>query len=101
MQHVWLPGDNDIGGEGTERVKPEKIKLFEQAFAQSDMLHHNHVSFFKINRIIERIPKISKKMEFYDTERITVGLSHMPLMFMPSPFVDKVDINFAYFSVLE
>lgn len=29
-------------------------------------------------------------MEFYDTERIVIGLSHIPLMFMPSTFVDKV-----------
>lgn len=85
-----MPGDNDIGGEGTERVKPEKIKLFEQAFAQPDVSHNNHVTFFKINRLIERIPKINKKMEFYDTQNIIVGLSHIPLMFMPSAFVDKV-----------
>lgn len=35
-------------------------------------------------------------MEFYDTERIVVGLSHIPLMFMPSAFVDKVNNENVY-----
>lgn len=96
LQHIWLPGDNDIGGEGTERVKPEKIKLFEQTFAQPDIIPYSHITFFKINRLIERIPKISKKMEFYDTQRIVVGISHIPLMFMPSAFVDKVCQFYVY-----
>lgn len=71
-------------------VKFEKIKLFEQAFAQPDVSQYNQVVFFKINRLTESIPKVNKKMEFYDTQNIVVGLSHIPLMFVPSPFVDKV-----------
>lgn len=73
-----------------EQVKPEKIKLFEQAFAQPDILRHNHISFYKINRLIERIPIIRQQMDFYNTETIVIGLSHVPLMFIPSIFVDKV-----------
>lgn len=89
---MWLPGDNDIGGEGSERVTPEKIKKFEQAFSQPDTLNFKNVTFYKINRLIQSIPRISEKREFYDTRRIVVGLSHLPIMFTPSVFADKVSI---------
>lgn len=42
------------------------------------------------------IPSYTKRREFYDTSRIFVGLSHVPLMFKPSTFVDKVKIYATY-----
>ena len=29
---MFIPGDNDIGGEGWDRVTPEKVERFEWAF---------------------------------------------------------------------
>lgn len=49
-----------------------------------------HVNFYKINRIIQNVPIIKEKKNFFDTKFINVGLSHIPLMFTPSMFVEKV-----------
>ena len=32
IHHIFVPGDNDIGGEGWDRVTPEKVERFEWAF---------------------------------------------------------------------
>ena len=32
IHHMFIPGDNDIGGEGWDRVTPEKVERFEWAF---------------------------------------------------------------------
>ncbi|KAF7283020.1 hypothetical protein GWI33_001577 [Rhynchophorus ferrugineus] len=68
VKHIWLPGDNDIGGEDT-RITPKKLQRFERAFPQ---------------------PSLHKDRQFYDTSNIFIGVSHVPLMFLPSPFVTKV-----------
>lgn len=89
FQHIWLPGDNDIGGEDTS-ITSEKLKRFQHAFSQPDMITFNNNTFFKINRLTMDIPAYKKNREFYDTSQVFIGLSHVPLMFKPSTFVDKV-----------
>lgn len=89
-QQIWLPGDNDIGGEGRDFVTPQKINRFNKVFPQGDFLSVYNITFFKINRMIQSIPKFEEKRNFYDISRIFVGLSHVPLIFIPSLFVDKV-----------
>lgn len=89
FQHIWLPGDNDIGGEDT-KVTPEKIQRFENVFSQPNLIQINNTVFFKVNRLIESIPIFKEPREFEDRNKIFVALSHVPLMFKPSKFVDKV-----------
>lgn len=36
------------------------------------------------------MPIIKEKKDFYDTSKITIGLSHIPLLFIPSLFVEKI-----------
>ncbi|XP_068894487.1 metallophosphoesterase 1-like isoform X2 [Tenebrio molitor] len=90
VKHIWLPGDNDIGGEQFDGVTKQKLKRFHRAFAQPELITYKNITFFKINRLIQSIPVFKDKREFYDTSRIFIGLSHLPLMFMPSLFVEKV-----------
>ncbi|ENN79717.1 hypothetical protein HUJ04_003857 [Dendroctonus ponderosae] len=89
VKHVWLPGDNDIGGEDTD-VTPKKLQRFERAFSQSSFHTVGNVTLFKINRLTHIIPAYKKERDFFDTSKIFVGLSHIPLMFRPSPFPEKV-----------
>nr|XP_023026581.1 metallophosphoesterase 1 homolog [Leptinotarsa decemlineata] len=89
VRHIWLPGDNDIGGEDS-LVTKNKIKRFDRAFSQPSLINFKNITFFKINRLISDIPVYKEKREFYNTDEIFVGLSHVPLMFKPSIFVDKV-----------
>lgn len=85
-----MPGDNDIGGEEFDGVTEEKLKRFHRAFAQPELIIHKNITFFKINRFIQSIPVFKERRDFYDTSRIFIGLSHVPLMFIPSIFVEKV-----------
>lgn len=89
VKHIWLPGDNDIGGEDT-KVTPKKLQRFERAFSQPSLSTVKNITFFKINRLTSIIPVYKKEREFYDTSKIFVGLSHVPLMFRPSQFTEKV-----------
>ncbi|KAJ8922237.1 hypothetical protein NQ315_004174 [Exocentrus adspersus] len=48
------------------------------------------INIFDSDRLTSTIPVYKKPRDFYDTSQIFVGLSHVPLMFKPSLFVDKV-----------
>lgn len=84
-----MPGDNDIGGEDT-KVTPKKLQRFERAFSQPSLNTIQNITFFKINRLTDIIPVYKKEREFFDTSKIFIGLSHIPLMFRPSVFSGKV-----------
>lgn len=71
-------------------VTYDKQKRFQHAFSQPNFISLNNITFFKINRLTMEIPQFTKKREFYDTSQVFIGLSHIPLMFRPSTFVDKV-----------
>lgn len=75
-----------------------KLNRFNRAFAQPELIHHMNITFFKINRLTMSIPVFKEKREFYDTTKIAIGLSHLPLMFIPSLFVEKVCIIFLIYS---
>lgn len=94
FQHIWIPGDNDIGGED-DLVTPENIKRFERAFSQPSMITVGNITFFKINRLTFEVPVYKKHRYFYN-DPIFVGLSHVPMMFKPAPFVDKVSKNLSF-----
>ncbi|XP_063920022.1 uncharacterized protein Mppe isoform X2 [Zophobas morio] len=90
VKHIWLPGDNDVGGEEFDGITDQKMKRFHRAFPQPELIVHKNITFFKINRLILSIPVFKEKRDFYDTSKIFIGLSHLPLIFLPSPFVEKV-----------
>lgn len=59
IQMIYLPGDNDIGGEGTEMVKPSKVKRFNNYFEnRSQWKLKNQLNFYHINRIIHELPML-------------------------------------------
>lgn len=89
VKHIWIPGDNDIGGEDT-KVTLKKLQRFDRAFSQPSLNKINNITIFKVNRLTSIIPDYKKERDFYDTSNIFVGISHMPLMFLPSPFVRQV-----------
>ncbi|CAG9856566.1 unnamed protein product [Phyllotreta striolata] len=89
VRHIWLPGDNDIGGEDS-MITQEKIRRFERAFSQPNLITFRNLNLFKINRLISDIPVYKSNRDFYNTSNIFIGLSHIPLMFKPSTFVEKV-----------
>lgn len=92
IMRIYLPGDNDIGGE-EDVVSSNIYNRFNFAYSQPDTLVYKTVTFFKVNRLTHTMPEAPKDAFLNDyAERNTtnVVLSHMPLLFMPGTFVQNV-----------
>ncbi|XP_033226292.1 uncharacterized protein LOC117178879 isoform X2 [Belonocnema kinseyi] len=92
VMKIFLPGDNDIGGE-EDNVSKRIHERFNFAYTQPDTLVLKSVTFFKVNRLVHDIPPAPRDAFLNDyAERNTtnVVLSHMPLLFMPGTFVQNV-----------
>ncbi|XP_072937170.1 uncharacterized protein Mppe [Epargyreus clarus] len=72
---VWLPGDNDIGGE-YEPIKKDKVAEFERAFQQPQVITYRNISFYKVNAITHSIPEFTHDPDA--TYKIVV--SHYPVI---------------------
>ncbi|PNF22752.1 hypothetical protein B7P43_G06671 [Cryptotermes secundus] len=86
---VFLPGDNDIGGE-TEPLSIRKMKMFQETFKQPDVMHLGHIDMFKVSRIAYTVPKREKNISHLQGNRTRIIFTHMPLLFVPSTFVQQV-----------
>jgi len=47
VKHIYLPGDNDIGGEG-DPITRLKINNFEKYFKQPDVIKVQGITFYKV-----------------------------------------------------
>lgn len=74
---VWIPGDNDIGGEN-EMIHQEKVEEFEKVFQQPPVIHFRNVSFYKVNAITYTYPQ-SSKIEDAHENNIRIVVSHYPV----------------------
>lgn len=45
---VFVPGDNDVGGEDNDPVIPDMVDRFQEAFGQPDVVRHDTFDFFKV-----------------------------------------------------
>ncbi|XP_022915995.1 metallophosphoesterase 1 [Onthophagus taurus] len=77
IKHVYLPGDNDIGGEGYDIVTKEKVIRFYNAFHQTNTFSIKMVNFYKYN-ILTR--SFIEPIQDNESNKINVGLSHIPLL---------------------
>ncbi|KAJ8675682.1 hypothetical protein QAD02_011468 [Eretmocerus hayati] len=92
IMKIYLPGDNDIGGE-EDMVYSHIHDRFNFAYTQPDTLISKTATFFKVNRLTQSIPNAPKEAFLNDyAERNTtnVVLSHLPLLYLPGSFVKNV-----------
>ncbi|XP_073942266.1 metallophosphoesterase [Choristoneura fumiferana] len=75
VAQVWIPGDNDIGGEN-EAIKYDKIELFNAAFNQPDIVKFRNISFYKVNAITLQYPELPED----EDNNFKMVVSHYPLM---------------------
>ncbi|XP_059469070.1 uncharacterized protein LOC132192887 isoform X2 [Neocloeon triangulifer] len=86
VPYIYLPGDNDIGGEGDPMTRL-KIQKFEKHFGQPDIIRVKGITFYKINRMRYQFPKLTHALPENETRII---VSHLPLLTHPSPFIDHI-----------
>lgn len=55
LQQIWLPGDNDIGGEN-EPIRKAKVSEFNAVFEQPSVIGYRNISFYRVNAITYSIP---------------------------------------------
>lgn len=71
---IYVPGDNDVGGEAGERVD---LRRFNAIYVNETFWNfHDEVEFFHVNRIAKEFPKIPKNQS--NSTRIV--LSHYEVM---------------------
>ncbi|XP_068621479.1 metallophosphoesterase 1 [Battus philenor] len=83
VTQVWLPGDNDIGGEN-EPIRKDKLEEFEKVFDQPAVINFKNISFYKVNGITHSFPHSTEN----DNYKIVV--SHYPTLWR-SPFGKQVN----------
>uniref|UniRef100_A0A1B0CUQ9 Phosphomannomutase n=2 Tax=Lutzomyia longipalpis TaxID=7200 RepID=A0A1B0CUQ9_LUTLO len=87
---IYVPGDNDIGGENGEIVTPTKINRFRSTFHTQHTYSWHNLVFFEANRITREIPQpATPPAPPYSSQRRFV-LSHMSLLFYNDGFQERV-----------
>ena len=51
-QHIYLPGDNDVGGEADDKRTTFKVNRFNEWFGHDELVKTNIVDFFAVSTIM-------------------------------------------------
>ncbi|XP_049876909.1 uncharacterized protein LOC126374334 [Pectinophora gossypiella] len=70
---IWIPGDNDIGGEN-EPIKRDKVAEFDKIFDQESIIMFRNISFYKVNAITHKFQKGRDK-----SHNFKIVISHYPV----------------------
>ncbi|CAG2064173.1 unnamed protein product [Timema podura] len=87
---LFLPGDNDIGGED-QPLTLSKMKRFQETFNQPELIQLDGVDLFKVNRLAYAVPHPEEHGVRLLNNRTRVVLTHLPLLFLPSGFVQQAN----------
>lgn len=73
---MYLPGDNDIGGEG-DPILPQVVHRFEKAFQEAiEPVTYQNLEFYKINQMT----LMFQEPEALSDGTIRVALTHIPIL---------------------
>ncbi|XP_004925836.2 uncharacterized protein LOC101740054 isoform X1 [Bombyx mori] len=73
---IWIPGDNDIGGEN-EPIKKDKIEEFNEVYQQPETVTFRNITFYKANGITNSFPKKLKG----NGNEYRIVVSHYPITY--------------------
>ncbi|XP_034250728.1 cell division control protein 1 [Thrips palmi] len=88
-QSLFLPGDNDIGGENGDPILPSVVYRFRHIFHKTKELIVNLCLILKVNPVLEPMPRPDPS-HVTSEKFIRIGVSHFPLLGMSTPFTEKV-----------
>jgi len=93
---IFIPGDNDIGGEGADRVTLKKISRFEQAFGEGKPIYSpcSFLDIVPVSRLTEHGSfNITSKIEHIAKHKTVVVISHVPVLPLDGRFAERVMDN--------
>lgn len=90
---VFLPGDNDIGGEGSDLVTLDKIVMFNQHFGPTELVYSvsEKVDIVPVSRLTEQGQyNLTLKPDKLDRSKVVVAVSHVPVLPLNGRFAERV-----------
>jgi len=92
-QRIYLPGDNDIGGEGWDKVTDKKIEMFVKHFGRSEPVYRvgEGVEIVPISRLTERGSfNLTLKTDKVSQSAVVLAVSHVPVLPLNGRFSERV-----------
>lgn len=86
VKRIYIPGDNDIGGEYRDYRTPQKVDRFEKHFEQVDgIIRHEFIDFIKMdvriqNTMYQEKERLFKQYKTSMTSPVRVVLNHESLL---------------------
>lgn len=95
---IYTPGDNDVGGEGVDRVTLQKIQRFQNKFGTSKHVVPacSFLDIVPVSRLTEHgYLNITSKIEHISRDKIVVVISHVPVLPLKGRFAERImsDLN--------
>jgi len=90
---IYLHGDNDIGGEGLDRVTVDKISRFDAEFGASKPVYSigKFLDIVPVSRLTQHgTYNLTAKQDKISPARITVAVSHVPVLPLDGRFAEQV-----------
>lgn len=82
VHRIYIPGDNDIGGEGSDHVTPQKLNRFRETFNEShSVIVRKRFRFFNINLLTRKYPELNDSES--SNKLLNIILSHISILSYP------------------
>jgi len=92
-QMIYIPGDNDIGGEGVDPVTINKIDRFDKHFGPVKAVYaaSNNIDIVPVSRLTEHgVYNLTLKPSQLYTTKIVLAVSHVPVLPLNGKFSERV-----------
>ena len=93
LQMIYIPGDNDIGGEGVDPVTITKMERFDKHFGPVKPVYPSgsNIDIVPVSRLTEHgAYNLTLKPAQLFTTKIVVAVSHVPVLPLNGRFSERV-----------
>ncbi|XP_053392739.1 metallophosphoesterase 1 homolog isoform X2 [Mercenaria mercenaria] len=89
---IYIPGDNDIGGEGRDFMTTRKVERFERNFGNmSEIIKFGFIDYVKLHILTHALTEekvaAAERLRHKQTSKYTLLLNHQTFMMGPKHFV--------------
>lgn len=92
VQNIYIPGDNDVGGEGADHVSAFKVSRFHEAFNDTAVsIVRDRFRFLHVNLMTRTYPEPDT---MNSSNSVNIILSHISILSYPGLTMKSVCIGF-------